>query len=86
MIPMITSPTEARLAVSYSRFPPLGTRGQGSPFSGFSLGYTQAEYLKKANGEVLVIVQIEEKKGLEEVEEIAKVDGVGELERGNKRQ
>lgn len=38
----------------------------------------QGEYLKRANRNVLVAVQIETVEGLENCEEIAKVEGVGE--------
>lgn len=39
---------------------------------------TSAEYLANANEGVLVLVQIETLEGLNNVEEICKVDGIGE--------
>lgn len=38
-----------------------------------------AEYLRTANDHVLVVVQIETKEGVENVEKIAAVDGIGVL-------
>lgn len=42
-------------------------------------GVKPAEYDEKTHGEVLVIVQIESRPGVENVEEIAKVDGLDVL-------
>ena len=41
---------------------------------------TSAEYLDTVNDSVLVMVQIETKEGVENVSEIAQVDGVGKCE------
>ena len=41
---------------------------------------TSAEYLDTVNDSVLVMVQIETKEGVENVREIAQVDGVGKCE------
>lgn len=66
--------------VADSRFPPVGRRGFGSPFTQAAWGIkSAAEYLSVANEEVLVIVQIETKEAVENVEKIAAVDGIGEL-------
>jgi 4-hydroxy-2-oxoheptanedioate aldolase len=77
MVPMINTASEARAVVQASKFPPMGTRGQGSPFSAMALGLTTPQYLKVANETVLTIVQIETLEGLKNVEEIAQVEGVG---------
>lgn len=75
---MINTAAQARTAVAASRFPPLGERGQGSPFSGMAWGLTTPEYLVQANEGVLVIIQIETLEGVDNVEEICAVPGVGE--------
>jgi 4-hydroxy-2-oxoheptanedioate aldolase len=77
MVPMVNKATEAAEVVSASRFPPVGIRGQGSPFSAMALGMTTPEYLKRANDGIVVIIQIESAEGLENVEEICNVKGVG---------
>lgn len=61
MVPMINTAEEARLVARTSRFPPVGIRGQGSPFSGAAFGLTTPEYLQQANDTILIIVQIETK-------------------------
>ncbi|KAL0635767.1 hypothetical protein Q9L58_005300 [Maublancomyces gigas] len=80
MVPLISTAQDARTAVKYSKFPPMGLRGFGSPFPMGAFGISSAvEYLEQANDSLLTIVQIETKEGLENVEEIAAVDGIDVL-------
>jgi len=77
MVPMVNTATEARSVVRASKFPPTGTRGQGSPFTAFAHGTTSAEYLKHANETLITMVQIETAEGVDNAEAIAQVAGVG---------
>ncbi|KJA21584.1 hypothetical protein HYPSUDRAFT_727524 [Hypholoma sublateritium FD-334 SS-4] len=78
--PMISTAAQAKQIVADSRFPPAGRRGFGSPFTHGLWGMeTSAEYLDTVNDSVLVMVQIETKEGVENVREIAQVDGVDVL-------
>lgn len=77
MIPQINTAAEARAVVDYSKFPPQGLRGQGSAFPAIGHGLTTPEYMLSANQTLLTMVQIETRAGLENVEEICAVDGVG---------
>jgi 2-keto-3-deoxy-L-rhamnonate aldolase RhmA len=75
MIPGCTGAAEAQAVVSWAKYPPAGIRGFGLPryeLEPEGVGAT----LAKANDEQMVIVQIESIAGLEEVEAIARVDGV----------
>ena len=75
MIPMVNSSDDASNAVSYTRYPPEGIRGTGARRA--SQYYSNhSEYLKTANREVLVIVQIETKEAVNNFENIISVDGV----------
>ena len=76
---MINTAEEAAAVVTYSKFPPLGLRGQGSAFPAIGHGLTTPEYMKTANETLLTILQIESKQGVENVDAIAAVPGVGEL-------
>lgn len=76
MVPLISTVKDAEKAVRWAKFPPVGERGFGSPFSGVLSGCKES-YLESANGGTSVVVQIETKEGLDNVEEIAKVEGVG---------
>lgn len=77
MIPQINNAAEAEQVVRYSKFPPQGLRGQGSAFPAIAHGLTTPEYMLSANQTLLTMVQIETRAGVENVEEICAVDGVG---------
>jgi citrate lyase beta subunit len=79
MVPQINTAEEARQIVQYSKFPPQGLRGQGSAFPAIAHGLTTPEYMLSANQTILTMIQIETVAGVENVEEIAAVPGVGEL-------
>jgi hypothetical protein len=74
---MINTAEEAEAVVTYSKFPPLGLRGQGSAFPAIGHGLTTPEYMKTANETLLTILQIESKQGVDNVDAIAAVPGVG---------
>ncbi|RXK38685.1 hypothetical protein M231_03995 [Tremella mesenterica] len=76
MVPQINTAEEAASVVKLSKFPPLGLRGQGSPFSAAAHGLTTPEYLKSANDTLITMIQIETLEGLKNVKEIAAVPGV----------
>jgi 4-hydroxy-2-oxoheptanedioate aldolase len=79
VIPSSTPQETAKKIVSMSKFAPVGTRGCGSPFTHHIFGVTEGEYEVQCNDHLLVIVQIESKSGVENVEEIAAVAGVDVL-------
>jgi hypothetical protein len=80
--PSVTADTnqeDARRIVSWSKYPPRGTRGYGPMFSGHSFDTAEGDYASQADDNLLVIVQIESQKGVDDVEEIAKVEGLDVL-------
>lgn len=81
IVPLIRSVEDAKNVVKYSKFPPKGTRGMGSPFSmeKFSHEIGQMQYFQEANDATLVIVQIETAEALDVVGDIASVPGVDVL-------
>jgi len=89
LCPMMSSPEEARALVSFAKFPVphsrrepgviSGIRGVGSPFAPAVFGQNPREYTATANDNILIAVQIETVEGLNNCEEIAKVDGVDML-------
>jgi 2-keto-3-deoxy-L-rhamnonate aldolase RhmA len=75
MIPNCESADEARAVVEWAKYPPVGKRGFGIPrheLEPEGVGATQ----RKANVEQMVFLQIESSDGVDQVEEIAAVDGV----------
>ncbi|WVQ62055.1 uncharacterized protein L199_000189 [Kwoniella botswanensis] len=65
--------------VSFSKYPPTGSRGYGPMFCPPVFGCKGSEYDSQADEKLLVIVQIESRQGIENVEEIAKVPGLDVL-------
>lgn len=77
---MVNTAADAKFIVSVSKFPPIGVRGQGSAFACFEHGLaTPAEYVREANQNVHVMLQIESVEGLKNVDEICQEDGVGKV-------
>jgi len=80
LIPHCRSAGEARQWARYCRFPPLGDRGFDGVGADADHGLADpAEYLRHANRQVVVAVQIEDQEAVESVEEIAGVEGVDVL-------
>ncbi|KAK7549471.1 HpcH/HpaI aldolase/citrate lyase family protein [Phyllosticta citricarpa] len=80
VVPLLYTADDARKLVSSAKFPPMGTRGFGSPFPMQNFGnQTTTEYLQQANDGLVTIAQIETKEALENVNEIASVPGIDVL-------
>jgi 4-hydroxy-2-oxoheptanedioate aldolase len=76
VFPMCNSAEEAEAAVAACRYPPQGRRSVGGGLHAINFGCSAAEYYRRANDEILVMVQIEHVKGVENCEAICKVEGV----------
>jgi 4-hydroxy-2-oxoheptanedioate aldolase len=76
VVPMVNSVEEARAAVAAAKYPPVGVRSVGGALRAVRFAATQEEYLKRANDEVLVVIQAEHRLHLERATEIARVPGV----------
>jgi 4-hydroxy-2-oxoheptanedioate aldolase len=75
LLPYIQNADEARRAVAATRYPPAGIRGVTG--SGRASNYGRvAGYLQNADREICVLVQVETRTALGELEAIAAVDGV----------
>jgi 4-hydroxy-2-oxoheptanedioate aldolase len=67
---------EAERAVAASRFHPLGKRSiSGGRQTGFGT-IDLATYFERANREIMVVVMIEDREGVENLDEILSVDGI----------
>ncbi len=78
VVPMINSPEEARLAVEFCRYPPLGRRGF-SPTRASHYFQDLECYAREANQQIALIVQIETPRAVENIESIlaiSHVDGI----------
>ena len=76
IVPMVSSREDAQATVSAALYPPEGTRGIGL---GRAQGYEldrREDYLKVANDQMLVVVQVEHRDGVECIEEIVTTPGI----------
>jgi 4-hydroxy-2-oxoheptanedioate aldolase len=75
LIPFVQTPEEARAAVAATRYPPAGIRGITG--SGRASRYGRVkDYLKNASREICLLVQVETRSALDQIEKIASVEGV----------
>jgi 2-dehydro-3-deoxyglucarate aldolase len=75
LVPSINTKEDAQLAVKMTKYPPLGFRGVGlARAQGYGENFD--EYIKNANSDGLLIVQIEHKDAVKNIEEILSVEGI----------
>jgi len=75
LIPFIESADEAKRAVAATRYPPQGFRGVSVSQRSNKFGSVK-DYFTGINDQICVMVQIESRKGVEAVAEIAQIDGI----------
>jgi 4-hydroxy-2-oxoheptanedioate aldolase len=75
LVPWVQNAAEAARAVAATRYPPAGIRGVALIHRASGYGRI-ADYLKRANDEMCVLVQVETREALGQLEAIAAVDGV----------
>lgn len=81
LVPLLKTAEQVAAVVRAAKFPPLGERGFGSPFSPavFDANLQANEYLQQANSSLLTIIQIETAEALANVDAIAAIPGVDVL-------
>ena len=75
LIPYVQNADEAAAAVAATRFPTRGVRGVAGVTRASRFGRV-ADYAKRAEEEICLLVQVENREGLENLEAIARTDGV----------
>lgn len=75
LIPYVQNAEEATRAVAATRYPPQGVRGVATSARASRFGRVK-DYLKRANQEICLLVQVETIAALKELEKIAAVDGI----------
>ncbi|MCF3639952.1 HpcH/HpaI aldolase/citrate lyase family protein [Rhizobium sp. TRM95111] len=76
LVPMVETAEEARALVRAVRYPPDGIRGVGAGLGRSSDFNRIPDYLATANAEICLLVQVETCRGMNNLDEIAAVDGV----------
>ena len=75
LVPMVNTKADAELAVKSVKYPPLGFRGVGlARAQGY--GQTFDEYVRRANEDSLLVVQIEHIDAVNNIDEILSVKGI----------
>ena len=75
LIPFVQNAEEARRAVAATRYPPHGIRGVSVATRANGFGRIK-DYFARADDEICVLVQVETRTALAEIEAIAAVEGV----------
>lgn len=75
LLPFVENAEQAKAAVASTRYPPRGIRGVSVSQRSNRFG-TVPDYLKIIDDNITVLVQIESRPGLENVDAIAAVDGI----------
>jgi len=78
VVPMVRTAEEARAIVAATRYPPQGTRSFG-PLRASHYTFDNADYLARANDHMLVMLIVETKEAVENLEAIAAVPGIDAL-------
>lgn len=76
LVPMVESAEQARELVRAIHYPPQGVRGVGSALARASRWNSIPGYLDHADQQMCLLVQIENREGLANLDAIAAVDGV----------
>ncbi len=75
IVPQVKTADEAAKAVSSAKYPPTGTRSVGlARAHGFGMQF--ANYLTRANEDTLVLLQIEHRDGVRNIDQILDVPGI----------
>jgi 2-keto-3-deoxy-L-rhamnonate aldolase RhmA len=77
--PMVDTAEEARKIASAILYPPQGMRGYGPDIAAQTWGIPIPDYFKRANEDLLLVIQVESREGLKNAEAIAAVDRVDVL-------
>src|SRR5258708_5179497 len=75
LVPYVQNPEEAKRAVEAVRYPSAGVRGVAVASRASRYGRV-TDYLKNANGEICLLVQVETRSAMDQLEAIATVEGV----------
>lgn len=76
VVPMVNSREEALAAVAAAKYPPVGNRSVGGSAHALNFGATAHDYYARADDELLVVLQCEHIKAVEDADAIFSVPGI----------
>lgn len=75
VVPMVETPEQARAAIAAAKYPPEGDRSAGGLTHALNFGAELDEYFARANEEILVVLQTESPRGIDNAEAIYALPG-----------
>lgn len=76
VVPMVNTVEEAKIAIAAAKYPPTGNRSLGGGMHAINFDTNSAEYYRRANDEILVVLQTESPTGVRNAPEIYALPGV----------
>jgi 4-hydroxy-2-oxoheptanedioate aldolase len=76
VVPMVDTVEQAKIAIAAAKYPPVGNRSLGGGMHSLNFDCTSSEYYRRANDEILVVLQTESPTGVANAEEIYSLPGV----------
>ena len=74
--PMVMTADEARAIVAACKYPPRGNRSVGGSMPALNFGCAAEEYARRADNEILVVIQTEHIAAVERMDDIYSVPGI----------
>ncbi len=75
VVPMVDTVEQARTAIAAAKYPPLGNRSAGGGMHALNFDAPVADYYERANDEILVVLQTESPRGVENAEAVYSLPG-----------
>jgi 4-hydroxy-2-oxoheptanedioate aldolase len=75
VVPMVNTVEQAKTAIAAAKYPPEGNRSAGGGMHSLNFDAGADEYLEKANDEILVVLQTESPRGVDNAEAIYGLPG-----------
>ncbi len=75
VVPMVDTVEQAKTAIAAAKYPPAGNRSAGGGMHAMNFAAEVDEYYQRANDEILVILQTESPRGVENAAEIYSLPG-----------
>ena len=76
VVPMVDTVEQAQVAIAAAKYPPQGNRSLGGGMHAINFDTTSGEYYRRANDEILIVLQTESPTGAANAEEIYALQGV----------
>ncbi len=75
VVPMVDTVEQAQVAIAAAKYPPVGNRSVGGGMHAMNFGATAGDYYLQASDEILVVLQTESPRGVENAEAIYALPG-----------